>query len=64
MSKQFERETISRRIAADCKLRVPLVSLSEAETQTSGMNRRDNRQDRRTERKTGTTVMPSTKPAQ
>ena len=84
MSKQFETELISRRrmfsllgLAAGASIAVPLISISAAEAQTSGMKRRDDRRDnrqdrrtdrqtdrtdRRTERKTGTTT--TTKPAQ
>ena len=84
MSKQFETQSISRRrmfsllgLAAGASVAVPLMSMSAAEAQTSGMKRRDERRDnrqdrrtdrqtdrtdRRTERKTGTTT--TTKPAQ
>jgi|SwirhirootsSR2_FD_contig_41_6252036_length_433_multi_2_in_0_out_0_1 hypothetical protein len=86
MSKQFETEMISRRrmfsflgLAAGASIAVPLISISAAEAQTSGMKRRDDRRDnrqdrrtdrqtdrtdRRTERKTGTTTTPAAKPAQ
>ena len=86
MSKKFGAEMISRRrmfsllgLAAGASVAVPLMSISAAEAQTSGMKRRDerrdNRQDRRTdrqtgrtelrtERKTGTTATPAAKPAQ
>ena len=86
MSKQSVTETISRRrmfsllgLAAGASFAVPLISMSAAEAQTSGMKRRDERRDnrqdrrtdrqtgrteRRTERKTGTTSTTSTKPAQ
>ena len=86
MSEQFETEMISRRkmfsllgLAVGASIAVPLISISAAEAQTSGMKRRDDRRDnrqdrrtdrrtdrtdRRTERKTGTTATPAAKPVQ
>ena len=63
MSKQLETEVISRRkifsllgLAAGASVAMPLMSLSAAQAQTSGMerrdDRRDNRQDRRDDRQT------------